>query len=169
MGLSSTSESLKIFSHHSYNSSPIHRHRPDWALIKMIRNIFRSHVCQVSRSVRMTGRAFRGCEKPLPSPIKIVGMGSCGVDYLAQVATYPQVSCQSHAWRTDRQIFTILHTMFKLHILVPPIKHWHCPGDWSMLALFVRPMTCPNACMQPDDKMRSEALEVSYRRSRSCT
>ena len=30
------------------------------------------------------------CNTALPKPIKVVGMGSCGVDYLASVAAYPQ-------------------------------------------------------------------------------
>lgn len=30
------------------------------------------------------------CDGSLPGPIKVVGMGSCGVDYLASVAAYPQ-------------------------------------------------------------------------------
>lgn len=32
----------------------------------------------------------QGCEKPLPTRIKVVGCGSCGVDYLASVAAYPR-------------------------------------------------------------------------------
>ncbi|KXZ55104.1 hypothetical protein GPECTOR_3g258 [Gonium pectorale] len=32
----------------------------------------------------------QGCDKPLDRPIKVVGMGSCGVDYLASVAAYPR-------------------------------------------------------------------------------
>ncbi|KAF6252263.1 hypothetical protein COO60DRAFT_543168 [Scenedesmus sp. NREL 46B-D3] len=34
--------------------------------------------------------AFDGCQVPLPKPVKIVGCGSCGVDYLASVAAYPK-------------------------------------------------------------------------------
>ncbi|WIA17202.1 hypothetical protein OEZ86_014349 [Tetradesmus obliquus] len=34
--------------------------------------------------------AFEGCQVPLPKPVKIVGCGSCGVDYLASVAVYPK-------------------------------------------------------------------------------
>ncbi|GLI60496.1 hypothetical protein VaNZ11_002658, partial [Volvox africanus] len=33
---------------------------------------------------------FQGCDQPLERRIKIVGMGSCGVDYLASVAAYPR-------------------------------------------------------------------------------
>eukprot|EP00882_Tetradesmus_deserticola_P005402 GHRQ01005685.1.p1 GENE.GHRQ01005685.1~~GHRQ01005685.1.p1 ORF type:complete len:493 (+),score=89.17 GHRQ01005685.1:314-1792(+) len=34
--------------------------------------------------------AFDGCHVPLTMPVKIVGCGSCGVDYLASVAAYPK-------------------------------------------------------------------------------
>jgi hypothetical protein len=32
----------------------------------------------------------QGCQAQLPAPIKVVGCGSCGVDYLASVAAFPQ-------------------------------------------------------------------------------
>jgi hypothetical protein len=32
----------------------------------------------------------QGCTTPLPQPIKVVGCGSSGVDYLASVAAYPK-------------------------------------------------------------------------------
>lgn len=32
----------------------------------------------------------QGCDAALEQPIKVVGMGSCGVDYLATVAKYPR-------------------------------------------------------------------------------
>jgi hypothetical protein len=32
----------------------------------------------------------QGCAEPLPAPIKVVGCGSSGVDYLASVAAYPR-------------------------------------------------------------------------------
>lgn len=40
--------------------------------------------------MRASAGAFQGCEKPLPTRIKVVGCGSCGVDYLASVAAYPR-------------------------------------------------------------------------------
>ena len=36
------------------------------------------------------GARAQGCAAPLPEPIKVVGCGSCGVDYLASVAAYPR-------------------------------------------------------------------------------
>ena len=32
----------------------------------------------------------QGCKAPLAEKIKIVGCGSCGVDYLASIASYPK-------------------------------------------------------------------------------
>ncbi|GFR48228.1 hypothetical protein Agub_g10089, partial [Astrephomene gubernaculifera] len=34
--------------------------------------------------------SFQGCDTPLDWRIKVVGMGSCGIDYLASVAAYPK-------------------------------------------------------------------------------
>lgn len=33
---------------------------------------------------------MQGCSAPLARPIKVVGMGSCAVDYLASVAAFPK-------------------------------------------------------------------------------
>eukprot|EP00195_Chlamydomonas_chlamydogama_P003024 CAMPEP_0202923018 /NCGR_PEP_ID=MMETSP1392-20130828/78228_1 /ASSEMBLY_ACC=CAM_ASM_000868 /TAXON_ID=225041 /ORGANISM="Chlamydomonas chlamydogama, Strain SAG 11-48b" /LENGTH=451 /DNA_ID=CAMNT_0049616679 /DNA_START=76 /DNA_END=1431 /DNA_ORIENTATION=- len=38
----------------------------------------------------MTSSQFKGCDAPLPKQVKVLGMGSCGVDYLASVAAYPK-------------------------------------------------------------------------------
>ncbi|GIM06443.1 hypothetical protein Vretimale_10760 [Volvox reticuliferus] len=51
--------------------------------------------CRQFRSNSMRVRAncnsgFQGCDQPLERRIKVVGMGSCGVDYLASVAAYPR-------------------------------------------------------------------------------
>ncbi|EFJ40764.1 hypothetical protein VOLCADRAFT_84359 [Volvox carteri f. nagariensis] len=44
-----------------------------------------------SMAVRASAAAsFQGCYQPLAQQIKIVGMGSCGVDYLASVASFPR-------------------------------------------------------------------------------
>lgn len=32
----------------------------------------------------------QGCTTPLPKPIKVVGFGGCGVDYMASVAAFPR-------------------------------------------------------------------------------
>jgi hypothetical protein len=39
---------------------------------------------------QLGGAAPQGCGTPLPQPVKVVGVGSAGVDYLASVAAYPR-------------------------------------------------------------------------------
>ncbi|KAG2448408.1 hypothetical protein HYH02_006300 [Chlamydomonas schloesseri] len=39
---------------------------------------------------KVDASTFQGCNRPLGKRIKVVGMGSCGVDYLASVAAYPR-------------------------------------------------------------------------------
>ncbi|GLC72810.1 hypothetical protein PLESTF_001295700 [Pleodorina starrii] len=42
------------------------------------------------RAAASASAGFQGCDQPLEQRIKVVGMGSCGVDYLASVAAYPR-------------------------------------------------------------------------------
>lgn len=42
------------------------------------------------RAAKPPPTAPQGCAAPLPAPVKVVGCGSCGVDYLASVAAYPK-------------------------------------------------------------------------------
>ncbi|KAG2424569.1 hypothetical protein HXX76_014449 [Chlamydomonas incerta] len=39
---------------------------------------------------KVDSSTFQGCNRPLGKRIKVVGMGSCGVDYLASVAAFPR-------------------------------------------------------------------------------
>ena len=48
-------------------------------------------------------KKLQGASATLPAPIKIVGMGSAGVDYLAQVAAYPQPDEKLRTERLETQ------------------------------------------------------------------
>ncbi|GBF88472.1 hypothetical protein Rsub_01185 [Raphidocelis subcapitata] len=50
----------------------------------------RPHGRTRAAAVAPGAEGFEGCTEPLPRRIKVVGCGSCGVDYLASVAAYPK-------------------------------------------------------------------------------
>eukprot|EP00878_Enallax_costatus_P034999 GHUV01038957.1.p1 GENE.GHUV01038957.1~~GHUV01038957.1.p1 ORF type:complete len:333 (+),score=19.32 GHUV01038957.1:577-1575(+) len=56
--------------------------RPD---VRSTKIPHKSDRCLISRSA-----AFEGCITQLPEKVKIVGCGSCGVDYLASIASFPK-------------------------------------------------------------------------------